>query len=89
MSQLALCAGLLIANKQALYHIDTRVLEYTGGKSPISSLNRAFKFHKRGYSIGPESLLSLLRDISDDLKDLDDMDALVQLRLESDYDRRG
>lgn len=85
MSMLGIHADRLYYHTNAVGHIEDKVLVYTGGKTPMSSLNRAFKFVKRGYVIHADSLLRLVKDIAVELDDNDDEYALKQLRLQSNY----
>ncbi|MFA5531634.1 MAG: hypothetical protein WDA11_13320 [Thiohalomonadaceae bacterium] len=58
-------------------HLAGRILVYTGSPMPLSSLNRAFKFVKRGYHICDENIIKLSEDIAakvdfDDAEDVQD-----------------
>jgi len=41
-----------------------RVLVFTGSRLPLSSLKRAFKYHRRGYHICDENIVKLAEDIA-------------------------
>lgn len=69
--------GLLSMHNNFFEHLAGRVLIYTGSRMPLSSLNRAIKYIKRGYHICDENLIAIAEDIARTV-DFDDEESVQE-----------
>lgn len=80
--------GHLIMHDDFFEHLAGRVLEFIGTPLPLSSLQRAFKFVKRGYSICDENIVKVSEAIFRQV-DFDDKGKLTEHLAGIDPDGRG
>jgi hypothetical protein len=65
--------GKLLLHKDFFEHLAGRILVYTGGSPlPLSSMKRAFKYIKRGYSICDENIIAIAEAINEKVDFSDD-----------------
>lgn len=76
------CGNRLVLDPKLMLQATSKKLIYKGSRYPVSSILRAFKFIKRGYSISRNQLMKIMLDISQlDLTD----SAVLQDQLEGVY----
>ncbi|RNC62797.1 MAG: hypothetical protein AWM53_02016 [Candidatus Dichloromethanomonas elyunquensis] len=80
--------GNLILHDDYFEHLSGRRLEFIGTPLPLSSLNRAFKFVRRGYSICDENIIKVSEAIFRQVN-FDDEDNLTQHLAGIDLNGRG